>query len=89
MLPLGMRLHSKRLPSGSNIIRYEFTDRTNWQEKYRATWMLRIGFMLPLGMRLHSKRLPSGSNIIRYEFTDRTNWQEKYRATWMLRIEIY
>ena len=26
MLPLGMRLHSKRLPSGSNIIRYEFTD---------------------------------------------------------------
>ena len=29
MLPLGMRLHSKRLPSGSNIIRYEFTDLTN------------------------------------------------------------
>ena len=42
MLPLGMQLHSKRLPSGSNIIRYEFTDLTNWQEKYRATWMLRI-----------------------------------------------
>ena len=30
-------LHSKRLPSGSNIIRYEFTDPTNWQKKYRAT----------------------------------------------------
>ena len=29
MLPLGMRLHSKRLPPGSNIIRYEFTDLTN------------------------------------------------------------
>ena len=39
---LGMRLHRKRLPSGSNMIRYEFTDLTNWQEKYRATWMLRI-----------------------------------------------
>ena len=37
LLHLGLRLHSKRLPSGSNIIRYEFTDLTNWQEKYRAT----------------------------------------------------
>ena len=43
MLPLGMRLHSKKkIPQGLNIIRYEFPDPTNWQEKYRATWMLRI-----------------------------------------------
>ena len=26
LIHLRMRLHSKRLPSGSNIIRYEFTD---------------------------------------------------------------
>ena len=32
MLPLGMWLHSNRLPSGLNIIRYEFTDPTNWRE---------------------------------------------------------
>ena len=42
MLPMGMRLHGKRLPSVSDMIRYEFTDLKNWQEKYRATWMLRI-----------------------------------------------
>ena len=37
-----VQLHSIRLPSGSNIIRYEFTNLTNWREKYRATWMLQI-----------------------------------------------
>ena len=42
MLPLGIRLHGKRLLSESNLISYEFTYLTNWQEKYRATWMLRI-----------------------------------------------
>ena len=42
MLPLGMWIHSKGLHSGSNIIRYEFTDLANWQEKSRATWVSRI-----------------------------------------------